>query len=216
MTRMTFGVAAVLLGAGYAQGALVLTLGNTYTGTAPAGSAPWATATFTQNGTNMVRLTLQSNLSGTEFLSNVLFNLDPAQSGVSGALNSGLSMGVFAAPDIDIGQNQYSAGGGAQYDIRLAFATAPPGMRFGGTDKAVIDFTGTGLTESDFNFFAVPGGGGLTFRAAAHVQGIGPSGSDSGWIGDGPIIPLPPAAYPGAACLLGVAGVSLARRRMRN
>lgn len=44
--------------------------------------------------------------------------------------------------------------------------------------------TGAGLVALDFFFLSDPGNGGVggPYRTAAHVQGIGANGDDSGWI----------------------------------
>ncbi len=206
--------AAVLLAAGSASADLVLQLANPYTGSAPAGAAPWATATFSQTGTDSVRLSIQSALSASEFISNMYFNVEPGQA-VSGVFNAGLSTGAFQAPSLAVGNNNQNAGGGARYDLRIAFPINQPANRFGGTDLAVFDLSGAGLTEDDFDFLSTAGGGGLAFLTAAHVQGIGPNASGSGWLASGTVIPLPAGAGTGLAGLAMVAGLSYLRRRGR-
>jgi hypothetical protein len=213
MKRIAIATGVVFLAAGAARADLVFTLDNAYTGSSPAGTAPWLTATFAQTGVDSVRLTLQSNLTGSEFISRLLFNVEPGQA-VSGVFNSGLSSGMFGAPGISFGDNSFVAGAGARYDAQVNFIVGPPAQRFGEGDVAVFDLTGLGLTESSFDFFGEPAGNGLAFKMAAHVQGIGPGGQDSGWIG-GEIIPLPPAVWTGLACLGGVIGMTWLKRRSK-
>ncbi len=205
-------VGVVLLSAGAASADLVMHLNNSYTGSTPAASAPWLTASFSQTGTDSVRLTLTSNVTGWEVISTVFFNVADGQS-VAATFNETLSSGSFQTPTA--GTGLFAAGGGSVYDMRILFPINQPANRFGAGDVAVFDLTGEGLTESDFNFLS---GGALSNLAAAHVQAIGPNRNGSGWIADGGggggvVVPLPPAAWAGLIGLAGAAGLSWSRRR---
>lgn len=211
MKRSIIAGGVVLFSAGAASADLVLNLNDSYTGSAPASSSPWLTATFTQTGTDSVRLTLDSGVSGWEFISTVFFNIADGQS-VTADFNEAESSGSFQSPNF--GRGLFGAGGGSVYDIRILFPINEPTNRFGSGDVAVFDLTGEGLTEDDFDFLS-SGPNGFNFRTAAHVQAIGPNRNQSGWITEegAVVIPLPPAVWIGMTGLAGVMGLSVARRR---
>jgi hypothetical protein len=182
----------------------IMDLDYAYTGDSPAGSPPWLTLAFSQNGTDPVTLTLTANLQNSaEFITNVYFN-------VSKETISSINWvsGPVATPTINY--NSLDAPGDGFFDVILAFPQAPPGSRFNGTDVAVFSIEGQDLTPEDFNSWSVPKGGTAgPFRAVAHVQGItGPEGS--GHITEGVQIP-----EPGTLLLLGAGllAVWVIRRR---
>jgi hypothetical protein len=182
-------------------------------GDAPGGTSPYLTATFTDVAAGVVQLTMDgTNLINDEFVSEWSFNLDPTLDVT--ALSVVNSSGVVAQ-DVDLGTDAFKADGvGGFYDILFSFFQAPPGARFGAGDISVYTLSLANLTASSFNTLSV---GGLNFASAAHVQGIGPNGEGSGWIGglpdDGDNEPeLPEVPEPTSFALLGFGGLLLVSR----
>jgi hypothetical protein len=162
-------------------------------GTPPAGSLPWLTATFDDEGTpGDVKLKLTAtNLTGTEFVTNWTFNLNPALSPANIIFSIPTKTGSFTSPTISKLVNSFSAGPDGSYDIQFSFNTSGAGggiHRFGVGESAEFVITGSGaaagLVAGDFAFKSQNGnlGVGGPFYTAAHVQGIGANGEDSGWI----------------------------------
>jgi hypothetical protein len=175
----------------------------------PSGSAPWLTADF-ENATGGVTLTLSAGgLTGSEFASEMYFNIAPNldQSRLSFTKTS--SIGNFSAPTIDhaAGDNHYKAGGGGKYDFRFNFGSAN-GTTFKSGDSITYFISGiSGLTVNDFACLSAPAWwGGDPFYAAAHIQSL--PGCASTWIepGGGPTtVPVPePSSM--VICALGAAG----------
>jgi MYXO-CTERM domain-containing protein len=179
--------------------------------TPPAGAAPWLRATFDDGGgAGSVTLTLAAvNLVGGEFVSDWDFNLDPALNPASLSFSAPTKTGTFGDPVITFGVDAFQADGDGRYDIEVEFDTAPPGDRFGAGESVQYTITGIAtLTASSFDFLSAPAGGSGPFPTAAHVQGIGPEGANSGWV----TVPEPAAAW---LALLGV-GAAVARRATRR
>ncbi len=155
-------------------------------GTPPAGSTPWITATFDdQNTPGTVQLKLETtNLVGTEFVRGWYFNFNPLLNLSDISFSAPVKTGTFSDPTINMSTNAYKADGDGKYDIRIDFATSGPN-RFGVGDSVEYTITGLGsaaaLVAADFDFMSQPDGGHGPFPTAAHVQGIGPGGSNSGW-----------------------------------
>lgn len=177
-------------------------------GTPPAGAAPWVRATFDDGGgSGSVTMKLDAlNLTGSEFVSKWLFNLDPALDPALLNFSVQSSTGAFATPSALTGIDAFGAAGNTKFDILVDFAVAPPADRFTAGDSITFQITGIPtLTAHSFSFLSIPGGKG-PYISAAHIQGIGPGGGDSGWIA---VVPEPGAA----AIFLGV--LVLARRARR-
>ncbi|MEX2218912.1 MAG: hypothetical protein WD749_09150 [Phycisphaerales bacterium] len=202
---------------GAAQADVVYQLNYEFSGAqAPAGSGPWMTVTFAQNGANTVRMTIANSLTGIESVGAFYFNIVqpilPTSVGVgfNGGLSSpGLSGAIFQKAGNPLSDANFKADGDGYFDFKLTFDS----HAFNGTDVAVFDLTGAGLLESYFAELSEPGGGSGSYHAAAHVQRLGQNGEDSGWIGDGVVIPLPPAAWAGLSGLAGVGAIGVIRRR---
>ncbi len=153
--------------------------------TPPAGSAPWLRVTFDDGGgSGSVNMKFEAlNLVGTEFVRFSYFNLNPALNPNSLVFSAPTKTGVFTDPVISTGVNAFQADGDGLFDIQVQFDQSPPANRFDASDA--VEYTITGiptLTANSFDFFSAPAGGNGPFPVAAHVQGIGPSGANSGWV----------------------------------
>jgi hypothetical protein len=173
-------------------------------GTPPAGVAPWVTATITDTGPDAVTIAIvNGGLIGSEFTRGFYLNLNPAMNAANLVFGTPTQVGTFAIPSIDKGTDAFKADGDGFFDLRFNFATAAP-QRFGAGESITWPVTGiTGLDATDFDFLSVGSNSGLP--AAAHVQGIGANGEDSGWI----TVPEPAA---GSLLLLGAALMGRRRR----
>ena len=173
--------------------------------------APWISATFDDEDTpGSVLLTLSDvSLEPGEFVREWLFNWDDGLGGDPGAeltiVQTSLSP---VADDIDVGLDEFKAGGGSKFDIRIEFDTANTGDRFGAGDVAAFVINGTGITAEQFEALSVGGGKG-TNPTAAHIQGVElASGDDTGaWVDP---IPEPSTI---AVFALGVVALGFMRRR---
>jgi hypothetical protein len=84
---------------------------------------------------------------------------------------------------ISTGVDAFKADGDGLYDILIDIKSGPPAVRLTAGETAVWDLSGiAGLDALDFDFLSAPDGGHGPFKAAAHVQGIGPQNADSGWV----------------------------------
>ena len=145
----------------------------------PASTAPWLTATFTQNGSGVVNLALQSSLDvSSEFFGSLGFNFNPEKDPLT-ILSLQSQIGGSPA-EVSWSQNgENLEGGGTEgkgFDVMIHFETANAG-RFDGTDLITFIFSGTGITPADFDFINADG-----LQIAAHIQGLpnGASGAIKG------------------------------------
>ncbi len=197
------GVACVLTATGVARADfLAIDLNFEFSGaSAPSGSGPWLRAEFSSTTAGEVDLKLISLLSGSQEKVGVwAFNLDTAfdPTDLLVTQDSGPAIDGYAT-----GTDAFKADGDGFFDLRFDFPNN--GDTFGMGDVAEFTITSTdAITASSFAFLSVNGPVGKTgFLSAAHVQGIGAQGEDSGWIAP-TVIPLPAPAY------LGLAGLGLA------
>lgn len=182
-------------------------------GTAPAGSTPWVTAVFDDGGTSgTVTLTMVApGLSGSENITGMYFNLDPALNPNNLSFSYLGSTGP-AATSVQTGVNAFKADGDGKYDILFNFPTSS-GFTAGDTVQYRITGIST-LTSGSFNFLSACGNlncsGPGNFYAAAHVQNIG---ANSGWIASNVgIVPIPGALWLFGSGLLGLAGLARSKK----
>lgn len=221
-SRGLLGIA--LFGAGPAS-ALSISFGLDFEfsgGTQPEGATPWATITIDDaadtGGANSVRVTISNNLTDGEFISEFSLNLDPALDPTQLTFTA-VNMNAVGNPAGDpndfsfsTGVDAFQADGDGKFDMRLGLPP-PPGAfaaKYTAGETLVFDLTfSAALSAADFDFGSASGGGNGTFRAAAHVQGIGLDDEDSGWIGP---VPEPSVALLMAAGAL-AAGIAIRKQR---
>jgi len=178
-------------------------------------------------GTDCVRLTMSITGSNTnEFIGDTQnnfgwgFNFDPMKT-LGSLIFTGISGNL--ADIIAISTDAYKADGNGFYDFVFGWSNRGDGGRLNAGETAVYDITGiSGLKAVDFKFLsACPDGqtcGNGSWLSAAHVQGIGSTTNDSGWIGDDEVdngTPPQEVPEPGPLSLvgLGLMGLWFARRK---
>lgn len=182
--------------------------------------SPWITASFAELAANTVQLTVAApGLVAGQFLQSLYFN-------VSNIAASSLTFTSVSGPTaaIGLGSNNFAAGGGGFYDIKMTFDArptvngSPNPNAFSSTQQAVFNITGpAGLGASSFNSIASPtnsqGNGSSpngTFVSAAHVR-LGGAGQ-SAFVA--PVAAVPePASYAMLSVGLGLVGCAVRRRR---
>ncbi|MFZ5831092.1 MAG: hypothetical protein ACOY3P_13455 [Planctomycetota bacterium] len=206
-----------------AAGAVELKLDALSTGTAPGGTAPWLTATFTTTttvgGFERVLLTLDAGgLINSEFVSDWAFNFDPALnlSDLTVDFTTATKTGAFDNPSFVKDLNDVDVNGpSGLFDFDYGFETSNSGggtKRFGADEvfanivlKYPVASAGT-LTENSFNFPSAaknPGDPGGMF-SSAHVQGIGVNATQSAGIVDNTNNNVPPTPPGGGGGTEGV------------
>ena len=204
MAALLFGIPAVSPAA-----FITMELGTEYSGaTAPAGPAPWGTATFDDDtgNPNTVDLTLgAAGLVDVEFIDQWMFNFDP---GLDPTLLTFAAVdNIDSVPTLSFGTDLFMADGDGFFDIHFDFPP-PPGTfpeKFTTGEQITYTLIYTSpidVTSFDFLSTPPPGGGPGPFRTAAQIQGIAPGGLESGWATE---VPEPASALllsPGLLALL--------------
>ena len=195
-----------------------MNLGTSYSGTPPNGAAPWLTATFADQGLNLVRLTLTATfLNGSEDVKEWGFNINPALNASLGSLTfthiSGATAAAFSKSVDNINE-----GPSHDYDFQFDWGSGSNSVFTAGV-SSVYDLGGiSGLNANSFNF-ASNGSGGHYF-SAAHVQNTGSDFEGSAWIGaPGSVISTVPEPTHAGLLMLGVAllgSVAVRRRRAHS
>lgn len=185
----------------------------------PAGSAPWVTANFQNDGSAGVLLTISGTyLGGSEKLDKIYFNMNPVLSTSIPNLTFSLqsTSDGLAQPQISKGEDAFKADGDGYYDLEFAFETGQGAFSNGDSITYLISGV-TSLTADDFAYQSTPAGGVGPYYAAAHILGISPINSST-WVdpSGGPIpqtsmMPEPVAFGFAAAALAGI--VALCRRK---
>ena len=196
-------------------------------GTPPEGPASWLTAKFEDSlvNANHVTLTMEAtNLTDDEFISEWSFNFRDDLDQFAGLLDfksiDTSAVGGKTEINFSSGENFYKAGPDGYFDLRFQFPTANSGTnRFTAGETVVVDlFLDEGtfdLSPLDFNFLSEPGketDDKGPFLSAAHIQGIGPTDSLSGWIAPSAVPESPTMLLVGMG-LIGLAGFG--RRRFK-
>lgn len=206
---------AVLCVAGVASAdSVVFDLTREFSGaTPPSGSGPWLRATVDDTVADTVTITLENLLSNTEYVSGWYFNVDPALTPGDPDDLSWLAISQDSGKTATISklENSHKADGDGWFDIKFSWPNAAgPGRFNAGSSDVIFTLVGAGITAASFNFLSFGDGNSPDgLLNAAHVQGIGDNGDDSGWITTS-IIPLPSAAGLG---LVGLLGIGMNRRR---
>ena len=151
-------------------------------GSTPSGGADWLTATFADNGTGNVMLTLSNNMGPGLYISDLLFNSsDPISSFTLPSqvlfTQTPLVASDFVDPLSPIAAPGLEAG---LFNVHVGFKTS----QFTNGTLSLDIAGGTSLTENSFNVLSAPGGDGYTgttYFIAALVQGF--SDGSSGSIG---------------------------------
>ncbi|MBW2417093.1 MAG: PEP-CTERM sorting domain-containing protein [Deltaproteobacteria bacterium] len=186
--------------------------------TAPEGTAPWSTITIDDTadagGANSVRVSMtNTNLTDAEYVSELTLNLNPLLDPTDLSFTAIDTSAVDDNVDFATGVDDFQADGDGKFDVQLVLPP-PPGAfakKFTAGETISFDLTySSALSATDFDFPSAPGGGQGSYNAAAHVQGIGPSDDDSGWIGP---VPVP---EPATALLLAGGLVALAAGSRRS
>jgi hypothetical protein len=185
-------------------------------GTPPSGPAPWITATIQTVTPGTVLLTVANNgLLGSEFVSGLYLNLNTNYNPLNLSISYVSSSGSFTIPSIgagtiERGTDSFKADGDGKYDVLFDFSTTS-GTTFGSGNSVTYQISGiSGLVANDFVYLSAPNGGHGPFYAAAHVQGIGPTGAASGWVepslGALPILVPEPSSSALLALSVGILG----------
>ncbi len=192
---------------------LTMDLNYKFSGDSPAEST--ALSLTLQDVTGGVQLTLQSFLTGQEFVGDdalvLNFNsaLDLSKLGFTDYTytQTGTSAASLVAATITKDADNISADGGGYYDINLGWDPSLKALQGGGKVSYLLTYSGSEtFNVNSFAELASPHGGNGVYYAATHVQGIGSSGSKSGWIGNSEFT-VQSVPEPATIVLVSLAGV---------
>ncbi len=196
-----------LVGAGVAfastsaQAALTFDFTQVISGS-PVGGPSFATLVIENAGANTVNFTMtntmDSSVSGGQFISKLMLNVDPYVAGTMSWSSPTISSYSF---DQD-GEND----SGAKFDYEVRFVTANNGNRFTAGKVVTWSVTGGGLTEDDFDALSA---GNANYAGLIHIQAI-PNTGDSA-----KVIPGDPVPEPATIAALGLGFVALIKRRRK-
>ncbi len=167
----------------------------------PVGGPTYATLLIEDAGTDTVDFTMTNtmdgNVSGGQFISKLMLNVDPF---VNGNM-------TWSSPKIDgfefdqDGENSSSA----KFDYSVDFVTSNSGgNRFVAGNVVTWTVTGSGLNE---NSFAAVSAGNAQYEAMIHIQAIPDGGSSA------KVIPGEPVPEPATILALGLGLAALTKRR---
>ena len=191
--------------------------GNTFSGTAPAGSL---TADFTDVAGG-AQLVITSNLAAGENLDPgkaLYFNINPSKDSLLPSLTFTLTgnTGFSEAASVMTGADSFKADGDGNYDINFTFSPSTKAFTTGESQTYKITTASGTISASDFvNYLSSTGGGNGNWLAAIHVQNTPSGGSGSAWVGATEVtpVPLPAAAWLFGPGLLGLVGM---RKRVKQ
>jgi hypothetical protein len=152
-------------------------------GSAPAGPSPWAGVTFTDSGPGTVTLTISaSGFFVGESLTELMFNLNPADNPSALSFKPTKVSGSFAKPAISGDENGFSEGSQSGFDLEMVFGSKS-GQQFVAGDILEYAISGVpGLSAAAFDFLGTSSSPGVgPFYGLAEVSGI--SGGSTGWVG---------------------------------
>lgn len=194
-------------GQAYADYSLSFDPGNTFSGTAPAGSL---TAVFSDVAGG-VQLVITSNLASGENLDPgkaLYFNINPADDSILSKLSFSLigNTKFSQASAVSSVADNFKADGDGYYDIEFTFTSSTKAFTTGESQTYKITTSSGTIHATDFtNYISSEGGGNGDWYAAIHVQNTPSGGSGSAWVGSniGTLETGTPTPIPATAWLLG-------------
>lgn len=184
-------------------------------GVPPAGSAPWATLSFSDVSGGVEMMLTTNAATPTWFIGDKGFDINyganPGSSAALAPLGFTFVSGQ-AATGISKGEDSFKADGDGFFDIEFMFASSGVDRLTAGESTKYL-ITGS-AGASSFDNTSLTGGGNGTWYAAIHAQNTNASG-DSGWLGATPhVTPIPePETYAMLLAGLGLMGFVARRRR---
>ena len=161
------------------------------------------TATFEDDGTNQVKLTLSFDNSDSGLkVFGWYFNF----------IGDATKLQFSSTADVSLGDDAFKADGDGFFDVLLSFpAGGTAAFNAGESLTFTIFSTTTSFDVHSFESTSAPGGGNGTFRSAAHIGGFEDPVNYSVWMGAP--VPLPAAAWGGLLLFGGLGAHRLRRRR---
>jgi hypothetical protein len=152
----------------------------------PEGPIPWVQAAFDDKGDyGVVTLTFSpSNLVGSEHVTDLYLNLDPAFDPTKLAFFPIAKHGAFESPTISLGNNAFQADEGGRYDLHFSFASAGGSDAFFGVgdsfDLRIGSLIALPIVASSFDVPSTSEGAD-PFYLAARIAGIG-TNNGAAWV----------------------------------